>query len=388
MVGPTAGGMACCENAAVDERWCLVHATHTDTSELDRITAAGAVVGLCPLTEAVWGMASFRLPHSQSDGPLRHRHGLEHSDRRGRGAAHAGVLATSGPAGTQRAGLGAGKSTGRTLFDTALAGGARVLRAPGGSQQGASLDVVSLDRPTPALVERRGDDILDSWIFCGGRGVVDCVWRAGEKVVINGRHRAPRCDRCALPARPEDRYCRRSPCYTLSPFQGRGVCMKKILGVVLAVIGAFAVGGIALHRDEPINALWIVVAAVCVYAARLPLLRRLDRGEGAVGGSHARDARGAPQQRPRLRADPPLGRLRPPFRRHRRSRPAGRPDARRAVRLPARHALDPGRRGARRLRAGHDHPVPVHAPRRPQPRPDGARRARAPSAASPRSSAR
>ena len=31
---------------------------------------------------------------------------------------------------------------------------------------------------------------------------------------------------------------------------------------------------------------------------------------------------------------------------------------------------------ARRLRAGHDHPVPVDAPRRPQPGPDGARRAR------------
>ena len=40
---------------------------------------------------------------------------------------------------------------------------------------------------------------------------------------------------------------------------------RKILGVVLAVIAAFAVGGIALHRDEPINALWIVTAAVCIY---------------------------------------------------------------------------------------------------------------------------
>ena len=41
--------------------------------------------------------------------------------------------------------------------------------------------------------------------------------------------------------------------------------MKKLLGAVLAVIGAFAVGGIALHRDEPINSLWIVTAAVCIY---------------------------------------------------------------------------------------------------------------------------
>jgi carbon starvation protein len=41
--------------------------------------------------------------------------------------------------------------------------------------------------------------------------------------------------------------------------------LKKIVGVLLAVVGAFALGGIALHRHEPINALWLVTAAVCVY---------------------------------------------------------------------------------------------------------------------------
>ena len=55
-------------------------------------------------------------------------------------------------------------------------------------QSGASADIVSLDARHPALAERSGDDILDSWIFAGGRAVVDCVWRAGVKVVINGRH--------------------------------------------------------------------------------------------------------------------------------------------------------------------------------------------------------
>jgi cytosine/adenosine deaminase-related metal-dependent hydrolase len=48
---------------------------------------------------------------------------------------------------------------------------------------------VSLKTHEPELTRRRQDDILDSWIFCGGRKLVDCVWRAGEKVVINGRHR-------------------------------------------------------------------------------------------------------------------------------------------------------------------------------------------------------
>src|SRR6266850_8195574 len=40
---------------------------------------------------------------------------------------------------------------------------------------------------------------------------------------------------------------------------------KNIWGVVLAVVGAVALGGIALYRQEPINALWIVTAAVCIY---------------------------------------------------------------------------------------------------------------------------
>jgi carbon starvation protein len=41
--------------------------------------------------------------------------------------------------------------------------------------------------------------------------------------------------------------------------------MKKLIWVLVAAIGAFALGGLALHRGESINALWIVVAAVCVY---------------------------------------------------------------------------------------------------------------------------
>ena len=40
---------------------------------------------------------------------------------------------------------------------------------------------------------------------------------------------------------------------------------NKLLGVVLAGVGAFAAAGIALNRHEPINALWIVTAAICVY---------------------------------------------------------------------------------------------------------------------------
>ncbi len=152
---------------------------------------------------------------------------------------------------------------------------------------------------------------------------------------------------------------------------------NRILGIVLAIIGAFAVSGIALHRDEPINALWIVAAAVCIYtlgyrfygawiaakvlsvdATRATPAERLNNGRDfvpthrwVVFGHHFAAIAGP---------GPLVG-----------------PDAGGAVRLSAGNAVDPGRRGARRLRAGHDHPVPLHPSRRPQPRPDGARRARA-----------
>ena len=42
--------------------------------------------------------------------------------------------------------------------------------------------------------------------------------------------------------------------------------LKKLFWIGVAVLGAFALGGIAIHKGETINAMWIIVAAVCVYA--------------------------------------------------------------------------------------------------------------------------
>jgi formimidoylglutamate deiminase len=184
------------EAIGVDERWCLVHATHASLEELGRIAAAGAVVGLCPITEASLGDGIFPAAEFRGRGgrfgigtdsnvlldagaELR---ALEYSQRLERQARN--VLADE-----------AGGSNGRCLFEAALAGGAQaLLGADSASRQlglvvGAPLDLVSLDAGHPALIERRDDEILDSWIFAAGREVIDCVWRAGEKLVSGGRHR-------------------------------------------------------------------------------------------------------------------------------------------------------------------------------------------------------
>jgi carbon starvation protein len=46
----------------------------------------------------------------------------------------------------------------------------------------------------------------------------------------------------------------------------RNRILPHLAWIGIAILGASAVGGIALHRGESINALWFIVAAVCVYA--------------------------------------------------------------------------------------------------------------------------
>ena len=44
----------------VNQRWCLIHATHMDDQELALVANSGAVVGVCPTTEANLGDGIFR----------------------------------------------------------------------------------------------------------------------------------------------------------------------------------------------------------------------------------------------------------------------------------------------------------------------------------------
>jgi formimidoylglutamate deiminase len=177
------------DHAAVDRHWCLIHATHGTADEIRRFAASGAVAGLCPITEANLGDGTFNavefLGHSGafgigSDsnvmiGVTEELRQLEYSQRL---AHRARNVVTAGTA-----------STGRALFEGALKGGSQALGvARCGLTEGAFADMVSLDAQHVALAGRSGDAILDSWIFSGGRALVDCVWARGRKVVKDGRH--------------------------------------------------------------------------------------------------------------------------------------------------------------------------------------------------------
>ena len=179
------------KQAPVDHHWCLIHATHMTAGETEALAKSGAVAGLCPITEASLGDGVFPAREFVAAGgrfgvgtdsnvlvgvadELRQ---LEYAQRLK--LRERNVLSGS---------LGA--STGRALFDAALAGGGQALAQPVvGLQKGARADIVTLDVTHPSLAGRSGDAVLDGWIFAAGAGAIDCVWAGGDKVVEGGRHR-------------------------------------------------------------------------------------------------------------------------------------------------------------------------------------------------------
>ncbi|HVV66412.1 MAG TPA: formimidoylglutamate deiminase [Rhizomicrobium sp.] len=177
------------DHAPVGERWCLVHATHMTETETRRLAAAKAVAGLCPITEANLGDGLFPAEAFLEAGgrfgvgsdsnvlidAAEELRTLEYGQRLAKRRRN--VLAATG-----------GASTGSALYRGALAGGAQALGAACAIEAGAAADLVSLNAEHPALWGRTDEALVDSWIFAARGGAVDCVWRAGKKLVSGGLH--------------------------------------------------------------------------------------------------------------------------------------------------------------------------------------------------------
>lgn len=177
------------DNAEVDGRWCLVHCTQMRPHETAGLARTGAVAGLCPITEANLGDGIFDGARWRagggafgvgSDSNLRitlsgELSALEYSQRlRDRARA---VLADPG------------QSTGRQLLEAAATGAAQALgRGRGVIAPGEWADLVTLDAEATALLGRRGDTALDTWIFAADDRLVRDVWSAGRHVVQDGAH--------------------------------------------------------------------------------------------------------------------------------------------------------------------------------------------------------
>lgn len=176
------------DNAAIDARWCLVHATHLTADETARLAASGAVAGLCPITEANLGDGVFPavdyLGRSGRFGIGTDSNVAIDAGQELRMLEYAQRLFTRS---RNALAAGEGTSTGATLFAGALAGGAQALgQGAPRIAAGESADLVSFATGFPAL--GRGDRLLDSWIFGGRNDHVDSVWRAGRQVVAQGHH--------------------------------------------------------------------------------------------------------------------------------------------------------------------------------------------------------
>lgn len=176
------------EAMPVDTRWCLVHATHMTDAERIALARCGATAGLCPITEANLGDGIFPADTYLAEGGA---FGVGSDSNVRIDAAEELRLLEYGQRlqGEARCVLGRPErpSVGASLFVGAVQGGARALGVAAGIAPGQSADIISLDPHNPSLVGRRGDQLIDSWIFASRSGI-DCVWRHGFKVVEAGKH--------------------------------------------------------------------------------------------------------------------------------------------------------------------------------------------------------
>lgn len=177
------------ENVSLDERWCLVHATHATAEELQVVASSGAVIGLCPTTEANLGDGVFPLESLLAAGgafaigsdshvslsPIEELRWLEYQARLSRRQRN--VLSAEGVSG------------GAMLWRKACEAGARVTgRNVGALAVGKRADIVVLDGTSPLFAARSDNAIIDTFVFAGTSESVRDVMVGGRWLVQDRRH--------------------------------------------------------------------------------------------------------------------------------------------------------------------------------------------------------
>jgi len=178
------------DNFEVDNQWCLVHATHMRVEELELVGESGAVVCLCPSTEANLGDGLFRLrPYLQNGGriaigsdshvtvnPFEELRWLEYGQRLAAQERNIAAVRT--------------RNTGRSLYEQAAQGGAAAAGDHDGGrlEAGARADLIVLDDHSPMLVGHNADSLLDALVFSGFTLPIDRVMVDGDWQVMNGVH--------------------------------------------------------------------------------------------------------------------------------------------------------------------------------------------------------
>jgi len=175
---------------AVDERWCLVHATHLDDGEVQAIANSGAVAGLCPTTEANLGDGLFPLrafidaggrfgigsDSHVSQSPVEELRWLEYGQRLRHQRRNIAFTHQQ-------------RDVGHYLWQAALGGGAQAAgRRVGALGAGLRADLLVLDDGHPNLDGARAEEVLGRFLFCGNDNLVRDVLCGGRWVVRSSRH--------------------------------------------------------------------------------------------------------------------------------------------------------------------------------------------------------
>ncbi|NIG18908.1 formimidoylglutamate deiminase [Pantoea sp. Al-1710] len=175
----------------VDQRWCLIHATHLDDSEIQRMAASGAIAGLCPTTEANlgdgifpaveyiaqggrWGIGSDSHVSLSAQEELRWlEYGQRLRDRR-----------------RNRITLPHQPSVGDLLWQQAAQGGAQACAINTGELAvGKRADWLVLENDA-FLGSVSSASLLNRWLFGGSQSQIRDVFVAGNQVISEGHHPA------------------------------------------------------------------------------------------------------------------------------------------------------------------------------------------------------
>jgi formimidoylglutamate deiminase len=174
----------------IDRHWCLVHATHSTTAELEGIAGTGASVCVSITTEANLGDGYFDAVRflklggrvcvgsdSQSTvSPAEELRWMEYQARLRK---------------RRRAALADRKEThvGTRLWAGAARDGARAIGQPAGViEVGARADWVVLDGDHPSMVGTADDGALDHLVFAGASAAIRDVMVGGRWAIKEGRH--------------------------------------------------------------------------------------------------------------------------------------------------------------------------------------------------------
>ncbi|WP_321396300.1 formimidoylglutamate deiminase [Emcibacter sp.] len=178
------------DHVDIDDKWCLVHATHLDNDEVTRLAASGAVAGLCPTTEANLGDGLFPMENYLDAGGRIAIGSDSHVSREVREELRwleYGQRLDSG-----RRTVAASSETlhcGNRLYNDCLEGGASVSGFRTGKlAPGYRADLVVLKEDSLLLAGLPDEQLVDAYIFNGNERVIDHLMVGGKWVLKDGRH--------------------------------------------------------------------------------------------------------------------------------------------------------------------------------------------------------